>query len=288
MLGRTNISDEESEQVRGVKTDGSMELFITFMGTNIQPVVADVFWEFYVEAHLSCLEKITVVQHLAFWLKHYGVTEEQAKKLLGFQFCDELVHLPLCPVKSPREGLTTADWTWEGQGRPRVDSRGNVFFFQHYLESPAAQLPSKCIFSGEISHLWLLREVILLSDIKVVFRFCTNTRWGMGEFWVRITLVPRDAYFNYIFIVSGNRCNIFVLVVFVHKEFRCYCPNHGIYWYIGNSSFSWQATEMLVHNAQNLMQSVKETVREAEAASIKIRTDAGFTLRWVRKTPWYQ
>lgn len=50
----------------------------------------------------------------------------------------------------------------------------------------------------------------------------------------------------------------------------------------------WQATEMLVHNAQNLMQSVKETVREAEAASIKIRTDAGFTLHWVRKTPWYQ
>uniref|UniRef100_A0A3Q2EF42 Vinculin n=1 Tax=Cyprinodon variegatus TaxID=28743 RepID=A0A3Q2EF42_CYPVA len=46
--------------------------------------------------------------------------------------------------------------------------------------------------------------------------------------------------------------------------------------------------KMLVHNAQNLMQSVKETVREAEAASIKIRTDAGFTLRWVRKTPWYQ
>lgn len=51
---------------------------------------------------------------------------------------------------------------------------------------------------------------------------------------------------------------------------------------------SMKATEMLVHNAQNLMQSVKETVREAEAASIKIRTDAGFTLRWVRKTPWYQ
>ncbi|XP_069573973.1 vinculin-like isoform X2 [Brachyistius frenatus] len=51
---------------------------------------------------------------------------------------------------------------------------------------------------------------------------------------------------------------------------------------------SEQATDMLVHNAQNLMQSVKETVREAEAASIKIRTDAGCTLRWVRKTPWYQ
>ncbi|XP_034057676.1 vinculin-like isoform X10 [Gymnodraco acuticeps] len=51
---------------------------------------------------------------------------------------------------------------------------------------------------------------------------------------------------------------------------------------------SEQATDMLVHNAQNLMQSVKETVREAEAASIKIRTDSGCTLRWVRKTPWYQ
>ena len=51
---------------------------------------------------------------------------------------------------------------------------------------------------------------------------------------------------------------------------------------------SVQATDMLVHNAQNLMQSVKETVREAEAASIKIRTDSGCTLRWVRKTPWYQ
>lgn len=44
-----------------------------------------------------------------------------------------------------------------------------------------------------------------------------------------------------------------------------------------------QATEMLVHNAQNLMQSVKETVRYAEAASIRIRTDAGLTMRWVRK-----
>ncbi|XP_003746107.1 vinculin [Galendromus occidentalis] len=48
-----------------------------------------------------------------------------------------------------------------------------------------------------------------------------------------------------------------------------------------------EATEMLVGNAQNLMQSVKETVRACEAASIKIRTDAGMKLRWVRKNPWY-
>ncbi|XP_050719818.1 vinculin-like isoform X7 [Eriocheir sinensis] len=57
---------------------------------------------------------------------------------------------------------------------------------------------------------------------------------------------------------------------------------------IGSSSEEDQeATEMLVGNAQNLMQSVKETVRAAEAASIKIRTDAGIRLRWVHK-PWYQ
>ena len=49
-----------------------------------------------------------------------------------------------------------------------------------------------------------------------------------------------------------------------------------------------EATEMLVGNAQNLMQSVKQTVTAAEAASIKIRTDSGVCLRWNRKQPWYQ
>ena len=44
---------------------------------------------------------------------------------------------------------------------------------------------------------------------------------------------------------------------------------------------------MLVGNAQNLMQSVRETVRAAEGASIKIRVDSGYTMRWVRKRPWY-
>merc|ERR1712038_1183659 len=48
-----------------------------------------------------------------------------------------------------------------------------------------------------------------------------------------------------------------------------------------------EATEMLVGNAQNLMQSVKLTVTAAEAASIKIRTEAGIRLKWVRKQPWY-
>nr|CAB3234304.1 vinculin-like [Phallusia mammillata] len=45
-----------------------------------------------------------------------------------------------------------------------------------------------------------------------------------------------------------------------------------------------QATEMIVHNAQNLMMSVKDTVKYAEAASIRIRTDTGVTMRWVRKS----
>lgn len=49
-----------------------------------------------------------------------------------------------------------------------------------------------------------------------------------------------------------------------------------------------EATDMLVGNAQNLMQSVKETVRACEAASIKIRTDSGIRVRWIRKQPWYQ
>lgn len=47
-----------------------------------------------------------------------------------------------------------------------------------------------------------------------------------------------------------------------------------------------EAMELLVLNAQNLMQSVKDTVRAAEAASIKIRTDSGLRLRWVRKATW--
>ena len=56
---------------------------------------------------------------------------------------------------------------------------------------------------------------------------------------------------------------------------------------IPGSEEDQEATEMLVGNAQNLMQAVKETVRAAEAASIKIRVDSGYTIRWLRKRPWY-
>jgi len=44
-----------------------------------------------------------------------------------------------------------------------------------------------------------------------------------------------------------------------------------------------EAMEQLVLNAHNLMRSVKDTVRAAEAASIKIRTDSGLRLRWVKR-----
>jgi len=48
-----------------------------------------------------------------------------------------------------------------------------------------------------------------------------------------------------------------------------------------------EAMDMLVFNAQKLNQAVKETVRAAEAASIRVRSDAGFKLKWVRKQPWF-
>ncbi len=49
-----------------------------------------------------------------------------------------------------------------------------------------------------------------------------------------------------------------------------------------------EAMDMLVFNAQKLNQAVKETVRAAESASIRVRSDAGFKLKWVRKQPWFQ
>lgn len=49
-----------------------------------------------------------------------------------------------------------------------------------------------------------------------------------------------------------------------------------------------EAMDMLVFNAQKLNSAVKETVRAAESASIRVRSDAGFKLKWVRKQPWFQ
>lgn len=63
---------------------------------------------------------------------------------------------------------------------------------------------------------------------------------------------------------------------------------YGFFYLIIGTDEDLEATEMLVGNAQNLMQSVKETVRACEAASIKIRTDSGMRVRWIRKQPWYQ
>ena len=49
-----------------------------------------------------------------------------------------------------------------------------------------------------------------------------------------------------------------------------------------------EAMEMLEYNAHRLNEAVKETVHAAESASIKVRSDAGFKLKWRRKPIWYQ
>ena len=54
-----------------------------------------------------------------------------------------------------------------------------------------------------------------------------------------------------------------------------------------NTEEDQDAMDMLIGNAQKLNQAVKETVRAAEAASIRVRSDAGFKLKWVRKQPWF-
>ena len=48
-----------------------------------------------------------------------------------------------------------------------------------------------------------------------------------------------------------------------------------------------EAMELLVYNAQKLNEAVKDTVRAAESASIRVRSDAGFKLKWVRKPMWF-
>ena len=81
-----------------------------------------------------------------------------------------------------------------------------------------------------------------------------------------------------------HKLNSHNIIQFYTKGTCCY--QNTIY-YLGTEE-DQEATEMLVGNAQNLMQSVKQTVTAAEAASIKIRTDSGVCLRWIRKQPWYQ
>ncbi len=55
------------------------------------------------------------------------------------------------------------------------------------------------------------------------------------------------------------------------------------FFYLGSEEDA-EATEMLIGNAQNLMQSVKETVKAAEVASDKIRQmENGVRLRWTRR-----
>ena len=86
----------------------------------------------------------------------------------------------------------------------------------------------------------------------------------------------------YMFINLG--CGLFYLLVFCYD--LAIVLDTDCVWLSGSDE-DQEATEMLVGNAQNLMQSVRETVRAAEAASIRIRVDSGYSIRWVRKRPWY-
>lgn len=53
--------------------------------------------------------------------------------------------------------------------------------------------------------------------------------------------------------------------------------------YITDPQADFEATEMLVGCAENLMGSARSVVKDCEAASIKIRTGAGKVQRWKRE-----
>ena len=54
-----------------------------------------------------------------------------------------------------------------------------------------------------------------------------------------------------------------------------------------NSEEDEEAMDLLVYNAQKLNEAVKDTVGAAESASIRVRSVAGFKLKWVRKPMWF-
>lgn len=64
----------------------------------------------------------------------------------------------------------------------------------------------------------------------------------------------------------------------------CYTNNCNIIFLIPllDPQADFEATEMLVGCAENLMGSARSVVKDCEAASIKIRTGAGKVQRWKR------
>ncbi|KAM3185054.1 hypothetical protein ACTXT7_007154 [Hymenolepis weldensis] len=67
----------------------------------------------------------------------------------------------------------------------------------------------------------------------------------------------------------------------INPEFSSTDADFGTACLDPNSPEDQENTEVLVGNAQNLMQAVIETVRVAEGASIKMRVDSGFKIRWM-------
>lgn len=63
-----------------------------------------------------------------------------------------------------------------------------------------------------------------------------------------------------------------------HHQHRCFSL------FLLGSEEDAEATEMLIGNSQNLMQSVKETIKAAEVASDKIhQMENTLHLRWIRR-----
>lgn len=149
-----------------------MELLITLWGQ-----IYNLFYQMCtdIEPHLSCLGKITLVQHLGFWLKCCRLIEERAKKLLGFQFChDQLVNLLLCPVKSRGKDSQTRQ-AGPGRGRGALGwIPGETFIFQHHLESlqlsylPNASFQEKSRSFGFRERLFYLVTLRLYSDFAQI------------------------------------------------------------------------------------------------------------------------
>lgn len=96
--------------------------------------------------------------------------------------------------------------------------------------------------------------------------------------------VKKSILFGIIFGCSANK-RYLTHAIIIDNTWRgitnCFlCINNGAKCYIliliffSGTEEDEEAMEQLVLNAQNLMQSVKDTVRAAEAASIKIRTNS--------------
>lgn len=196
MLGRTNISDEESEQVRGVKIAGSVTLLSSFMGKNRQ------------QDNIGCVRG---TQRLALTSAVLRRGCSRAPWFLAQTLpCEEHPPLPSpgagngpCSPAAPPGGARAAVVP-QPPGRPFLwDCRG-----------------SGC---REITA-WRHSAGIQIS------RSCT-VRDGRGLLWVRVTLVCTHELFRLLFHSLSRQSPALMLAlgVLTHGGLPCYCPERGVY-----------------------------------------------------------